>query len=318
MVWVKIDDAAPTHPKHMKAGVAAFGLWTAALCYANRHATDGVIPADLRLVCPMEKKNVLERLASRLIEEGLWATNDAKQSADRASNDQQAFIICNYTVFQEQALRERQVQKREAERLRKQRFREKTTHVPSLSQRDTFNVPHLSQHPDPDPIPTRPITQNIVRDAAPISAKPQPALAAKRSASEIFDLDSVAQAFSEARINAKGYAYKRQHSEYRSLQDAAELFEAEAHRLGKSPFELARLSATNYCADDWAKRAGFPAPHWLKDPAKYLARAGPLREPDKNLLEKLNKELSHAVRSSDEKRIAEIKSRIDAELGSGS
>lgn len=155
MVWVKIDDGAMLHPKQMQAGIAACGLWLAGLCYANRHATDGALPGDLRLVCPWEKKHTLDRLAKRLVDVGLWATNEAKKVSDRDPIVIESFSICNYIVFQSQATRDSQTQRREAEKLRQQRFREKTKPVTEASRRDKSVVTVASQHPDPDPIPTR-------------------------------------------------------------------------------------------------------------------------------------------------------------------
>lgn len=44
MTWVRVEDTAPDHPKFIRAGVAAYGWWVAALAYCNRYLTDGFIP----------------------------------------------------------------------------------------------------------------------------------------------------------------------------------------------------------------------------------------------------------------------------------
>lgn len=75
MAWVKLDDAMPHHPKVMAAGVQGFALDVAALCYANKHMTDGLIlrgalPAVLPSL-PNPKK-----WAARLVEVGRWEQVD--------------------------------------------------------------------------------------------------------------------------------------------------------------------------------------------------------------------------------------------------
>jgi hypothetical protein len=52
MVWVKIDDGFPEHPKVLSAGPLAMAMQIAALCYCNRNLTDGFIPkaAGLRFL----------------------------------------------------------------------------------------------------------------------------------------------------------------------------------------------------------------------------------------------------------------------------
>ena len=46
MAFVKIDEKLPRHPKMLAAmsiQAGAFGLYVAAVCYANEHRTDGLI-----------------------------------------------------------------------------------------------------------------------------------------------------------------------------------------------------------------------------------------------------------------------------------
>jgi hypothetical protein len=43
-MWVKIDDAYPSHPKVLAAGPLAMLMQVAGLCYCNRNLTDGFVP----------------------------------------------------------------------------------------------------------------------------------------------------------------------------------------------------------------------------------------------------------------------------------
>ncbi|MFB6977737.1 hypothetical protein [Streptomyces scopuliridis] len=44
MPWFKIDDKAHSHPKFMRAGNAALGLWLRCGSYAAQHLTEGIVP----------------------------------------------------------------------------------------------------------------------------------------------------------------------------------------------------------------------------------------------------------------------------------
>lgn len=44
MTWVRIDDAMPQHPKIAAVGPLGLAMQVAALCYCNRHLTDGFVP----------------------------------------------------------------------------------------------------------------------------------------------------------------------------------------------------------------------------------------------------------------------------------
>ncbi|MFE3326846.1 mucin-2 [Streptomyces sp. NPDC059176] len=66
MPWFKIDDKAHSHPKLIKAGNAALGLWLRCGSYAAQHLTEGIVPgvvAQLYGTAPQAKK---------LIAAGLW------------------------------------------------------------------------------------------------------------------------------------------------------------------------------------------------------------------------------------------------------
>lgn len=73
MTWVNLDDQFPEHPKIDKLSDAAFRLHVAAICYANRHLTDGYLDAARipRLVPKHQKRFVTE-----LVNADLWETVD--------------------------------------------------------------------------------------------------------------------------------------------------------------------------------------------------------------------------------------------------
>jgi hypothetical protein len=63
----RVADTAPEHPKLRAAGLAGFGLWSAAGGYAMRELTDGWVPDYWVQTWPGAKA-----AARRLIEVGLW------------------------------------------------------------------------------------------------------------------------------------------------------------------------------------------------------------------------------------------------------
>lgn len=96
MAWVRLDDAAPEHPKFLllaklanqgDRGAAAAWLWVCGLGYCNRQsARDGVIP---RMKVPQlyPVRGALG-LAGRLVEVGLWETH------------QDGYVIHDYHDYQ--------------------------------------------------------------------------------------------------------------------------------------------------------------------------------------------------------------------------
>jgi len=69
MAWVRIDDQAPEHPKLLRAGLEATGLWLRGLAYCSRYLTDGALP--LEAVEYMAGK-ASARLTTVLVDCGLW------------------------------------------------------------------------------------------------------------------------------------------------------------------------------------------------------------------------------------------------------
>lgn len=66
MPWVNLDDKMPEHPKVDGLTDAAFRLHIAAICYCNRHLTDGLVPADkVRRLVPRFRQTALDELTDR-------------------------------------------------------------------------------------------------------------------------------------------------------------------------------------------------------------------------------------------------------------
>ena len=75
MAWVKLDDGMPTHPKIMAAGVKAFALDVAGICYSNKHNTDGFV-ANCVLTAVLPGLNCPKKIAEKLVEVGRWTECD--------------------------------------------------------------------------------------------------------------------------------------------------------------------------------------------------------------------------------------------------
>lgn len=69
MSWVRIDDAAMTHPKIVALSDKAFRLWVWGLTYAQQHLTDGVLAVEA--IPPR-----LSRAVPDLLERQLWEPHD--------------------------------------------------------------------------------------------------------------------------------------------------------------------------------------------------------------------------------------------------
>lgn len=112
-MWVKIDDAAPLHPKLLDAGAEAAWLWVAGLAHANRHTTDGRIEGRhlAALYPPLGSK--ARRLARKLVEIGLWI-----ECGD-------GYRIHDYEEYQEQAMSSARDAKRARDAERARRYRER-------------------------------------------------------------------------------------------------------------------------------------------------------------------------------------------------
>ncbi|MER6534356.1 hypothetical protein ABT215_11195 [Streptomyces sp900105755] len=66
MPWFRIDDKAHSHPKLIKAGNAALGLWLRCGSYAAAHLTDGIVPGVVAELYGTKPQ------AAKLVKAGLW------------------------------------------------------------------------------------------------------------------------------------------------------------------------------------------------------------------------------------------------------
>lgn len=66
-MWFKVDDRLAHHPKVMRAGNQAMGLWVRAGSWSAAHLTDGFIPADLLATFGAKRAH-----AEALVKADLW------------------------------------------------------------------------------------------------------------------------------------------------------------------------------------------------------------------------------------------------------
>ena len=78
MPWVRIDDEFPDHPKVVGAGPLGIAMQVAALCYCNRHLTDGFVPRSTarRLIDLDEFKVDPDDVIDALLRVGMWTRVD--------------------------------------------------------------------------------------------------------------------------------------------------------------------------------------------------------------------------------------------------
>ena len=75
MPWFKVDDTFATHPKVLRAGNSAIGLWVRAGSWSASQLTDGFIPQSMLTVLGGRRAD-----ATKLIDAGLWyAVHDGYQ-----------------------------------------------------------------------------------------------------------------------------------------------------------------------------------------------------------------------------------------------
>lgn len=66
MPWFVVDDSAHSHPKFIKAGNAAVGLWMRCGSYAAQHLTDGIVPGVIAKMYGSKPQ------ITKLLTAGLW------------------------------------------------------------------------------------------------------------------------------------------------------------------------------------------------------------------------------------------------------
>lgn len=107
MAYVYLDDGFAENPKVLAISDAAFRLYIVGLCYANRHLTDGRIPAQL-----VGRRRTQ---ADQLVKAGLWFTDDPTGG----------WWIHDYLDYQKPARKVREERAKAAEKKRQQRAKEK-------------------------------------------------------------------------------------------------------------------------------------------------------------------------------------------------
>jgi len=83
MPWFKIDDKAHSHPKWLKAGNAALGLFVRAGSYSAQHLTEGIVPGVIAQLYGTPPQ------AAKLVKVGLWhaADHDCTRCPQPAEGD---------------------------------------------------------------------------------------------------------------------------------------------------------------------------------------------------------------------------------------
>jgi len=66
MPWFKIDDSSHSHPKFVRAGNAALGLWVRCGAYSAQHLTEGQVPGDVARYYGTAPQ------IAKLVKVGLW------------------------------------------------------------------------------------------------------------------------------------------------------------------------------------------------------------------------------------------------------
>ena len=89
MPWFKIDDSAHSHPKFMRAGNAALGLWLRCGSYSAQHLLEGFVPKDI--VKPFKGTPAQ---VQKLIDAGLW--HDAGHDCKRCPQPAGGYMIHDF------------------------------------------------------------------------------------------------------------------------------------------------------------------------------------------------------------------------------
>ncbi|WP_431980048.1 hypothetical protein [Streptomyces qinglanensis] len=92
MPWFVVDDSAHSHPKIIKAGNAAVGLWMRCGSYAAQHLTDGIVPGAIASMYGTSPQ------AAKLVKLGLWhpAGHDCPGCAQPAEGD---YVMHDYNAY---------------------------------------------------------------------------------------------------------------------------------------------------------------------------------------------------------------------------
>ncbi len=138
-----IDDQFPFHPKALKAGNAAIGLWARAGALSKQQTTGGHVPLEVARALGTKAE------ADRLVRAGLWIVVDDGY----VFHDWESFPG-NFSAEEEKRRRDAA---RESARQRKQKQRARTGHIPSHSEGHSVTAAGVtpeSRAPHPHPYGT--------------------------------------------------------------------------------------------------------------------------------------------------------------------
>jgi hypothetical protein len=153
MPWVRIDEEFPDHPKVVGAGPLGIAMQVAALCYCNRHLTDGFVPRSAaRRLIDLDGLGVsADDVISTLLGVGMWS---------RVDGGYQIHDYEHYQPTRAQVLAERERNReagkkgglaRAGKRSAKQSASGPVSAVPSNGQADRLAKPQAKSKPVPVP-----------------------------------------------------------------------------------------------------------------------------------------------------------------------
>lgn len=137
MVWLKLDDKFPDHPKVTEAGPLAAWLHVCGMAFCSRYLTDGFIPA--RQVSRLADLDNADDLVKTLVRVGLW---------EEADGGFRVHDFLEYNPSAEQVKRKRAAA---AKRQADWRARQNVTHSVTNGVTGALVTPAPSR-PDPSPI----------------------------------------------------------------------------------------------------------------------------------------------------------------------
>ncbi len=146
MTWVRLDEKFADHPKVVRAGPLGMAMHVTALCYCNRHLTDGFVPKQIASVLlDLTGLGEWSLVVEDLVEAGLW------EPVDRG------WLIHDYLDYQpSRAYAESVKNKRKQAGSRgglakaKQRASNGLANGPAKSYPDTVTVSKKDNHPSGD------------------------------------------------------------------------------------------------------------------------------------------------------------------------
>lgn len=139
MTWVRLDDTFADDPRVERAGPLALALYVAALCYSNRHLTDGVVSkARIRRLQALDDPDCV---IAALVENELWLDRDTD------------IEIVDFHAWQPTS--EDVIAKREQAKIRQQRWRERQRNGVTNGVTNAPRNASSHAYPEPEPVPTR-------------------------------------------------------------------------------------------------------------------------------------------------------------------